>query len=146
VLKLSSKAYNSQQLLSSCTVSTLLWCKNETTRIVEDEAGCPNYLSGVELKNLPCRGCKYCQKAHEAWTKFLLDVDEAVPLTKKKIIYGQQIDVSIAMIRLFGGEVLDDLSQDFNITSGSDIQEDNTKCKNETTIRDDAFFAILHLD
>jgi hypothetical protein len=34
----------------------------------------------------------------------LLDVDEAVPLTKKKIIYGQQIDVSIAMIRLFGGE------------------------------------------
>jgi hypothetical protein len=49
---------------------------------------------------------KYCQKAHEAWTKFLLDVDEAVPLTKKKIIYGQQIDVSIAMIRLFGGEVL----------------------------------------
>jgi hypothetical protein len=41
---------------------------------------------------------------------------------KKKIIYGQQIDVSIAMIRLFGGEVLDDPSQDFNITSGSDIQ------------------------
>jgi uncharacterized membrane protein len=26
------------------------------SRIVEDEAGCPNYLSGVELKNLPCRG------------------------------------------------------------------------------------------
>jgi hypothetical protein len=49
---------------------------------------------------LPCRGCKYCQKAHEAWTKFILDVDEAVPLAKKKIIYGQQIDVSIAMIRL----------------------------------------------
>jgi hypothetical protein len=44
----------------------------------------------------------------------------------KKIIYGQQIDVSIAMIRLFGGEVLDDPSQDFNITSGSDIQEGNT--------------------
>jgi type II secretory pathway component HofQ len=46
--------------------------------------------------------------------------DEAVPLTKKKIIYGQQIDVSIAMIRLFGGEVLNDPSQDFNITWGSD--------------------------
>ena len=61
--------------------------------------------------------------------KILLDVDEAVPLTKKKIIYGQQIDVSIAMIRLFGGEVLDDPSQDFNITSGSDIQEDNTNLK-----------------
>jgi type II secretory pathway component HofQ len=81
-------------------------------------------LKWVELKNLQCRGCKYCQKAHEAWTKFLLDVDEAVPLTKKKIIYGQQIDVSIAMIRLFGGEVLDDPSQDFNITLGLAPGED----------------------
>jgi hypothetical protein len=59
----------------------------------------------------------------------LLDVDEAVPLTKKKIMYGQQIDVSIAMIRLFGGEVLDIPSQDFIITSGSDTQEDNTNLK-----------------
>jgi hypothetical protein len=30
------------------------------------------------------------------------------------------------MIRLFGGEVLDDPAQDFKVTSGSDIQEDNT--------------------
>jgi hypothetical protein len=36
VLKLSSKAYNSQQLLSSCTISALLWCKNETT--IRDDA------------------------------------------------------------------------------------------------------------
>ena len=54
------------------------------SRIVEEEAACPNYLSGVKLKNLTCRGYKYCQKAHEAWTKFILDVDEAVPLTKRK--------------------------------------------------------------
>jgi hypothetical protein len=44
-------------------------------------------------------------------------------------MYGQQIDVSIAMIRLFGGEVLDDPAQDFKVTSGSDIQEDNTNLK-----------------
>jgi hypothetical protein len=56
-------------------------------------------------------------------------VDESVPLAKKKRIYGQQIDVSTAMIRLFGGEVLDIPSQNFNITSGSDIQEDNTNLK-----------------
>jgi hypothetical protein len=62
-------------------------------------------------------------------TKFILDVDEAVPLAKKKRIYGQQIDASTAMIRLFGGEVLDIPSQNFNITSGSDIQEDNTNLK-----------------
>ena len=39
--------------------------------------------------------------------KIILDVDEAVPLAKKKRMYGQQIDVSTAMIRLVGGEVLD---------------------------------------
>jgi hypothetical protein len=33
------------------------------------------------------------------------------------------------MIRLFGGEVLDDPAQDFKVTSGSDIQEDNTNLK-----------------
>jgi hypothetical protein len=48
-------------------------------------------------------------------------VDEAVPLTKRKRIYGQPIDVSTAMIRLLGGEVLDIPSQDFNLTSGSDM-------------------------
>jgi hypothetical protein len=68
------------------------------SRIVEDEAACSNYLSGVELKTLPCRGCKYCQRAHEAWTKFILDVDEPVPLTKRKRAYCQPrehvIDVS----------------------------------------------------
>jgi hypothetical protein len=56
-------------------------------------------------------------------------VDEAVPLTKRKRIYGQPIDVSTAMIRLFGGEVLDIPSQDFNLTSGSYMQEDDTNLK-----------------
>ena len=56
-------------------------------------------------------------------------MDEAVPLTKRKRIYGQPIDVSTAMIRLFGGEVLDIPSQDFNLTSGSDMQEDDTNLK-----------------
>ena len=56
-------------------------------------------------------------------------MDESVPLAKKKRIYGQQIDVSTAMIRLFGGEVLDIPSQDFNLTSGSYMQEDDTNLK-----------------
>ena len=103
------------------------------SRIVEDETTCPNYLSGVELKNLPCRGCKYCQKAHEAWTKFILDVDEAVPLTKRKRVYCQPIDVSTAMIRLFGGEVLDISSQEDNPTSGSDVQVDGAQLRIETS-------------
>ena len=56
-------------------------------------------------------------------------MDEAVPLTKRKRIYGQPIDLSTAMIRLFGGEVLDIPSQDFNLTSGSYMQEDDTNLK-----------------
>ena len=35
---------------------------DELPRIIEDDAACPNYLSGVELKKLSCRGYKYCQK------------------------------------------------------------------------------------
>ena len=31
MFKLSSKAYNSQQLLSGCTISTLFRCEDETT-------------------------------------------------------------------------------------------------------------------
>ena len=99
------------------------------SRIVEDETACPNYLSGVELTNLSCRGCKYCQKAHEAWTKFILDVDEAVPLTKRKRVYCNPRDVSTAMMRLFGGEVIDTCSpsQDDNPTSGLDVQVDGAQ-------------------
>ena len=61
------------------------------SRIDKEEDACPNYLSGVRLKNLPYRGCKYCQKAHEAWTEFILDVDEAVSLTKRKRAYYCQL-------------------------------------------------------
>jgi len=105
------------------------------SRIVEDEAACPNYLSGVELNNLPCRGCKYCQKAHEAWTKLILDVDEAVPLTKRKKAYCQPRDVSTAMIRLFGGELpkLDSPSQDDNLTSGLNVQVDSAQSRMVTS-------------
>ena len=90
-------------------------------------------MSGVELKTLPCRRCKYCQKAHEAWTKFILDVDEAVPLTKRKGAYCQPreqvVDVSTATMRLFGGELpkLDSSSQDENLKSGLDVQVDSAQ-------------------
>jgi hypothetical protein len=102
---------------------------DELSRIIEDDAACPNYLSGVELKKLSCRGYKYCQKAHEAWTKFLLDVDEVVPLTKRKRVYCHPRDVSTAMIRLFGGGVLDSPSHDDNLTSRSDVQVDGAKLR-----------------
>ena len=68
-------------------------------------------------------------KAHEAWTKFILDVDEVVPLTKRKRVYCHPRDVSTAMIRLFGGEVLDSPSHDDNLTSRSDVQVDGAKLR-----------------
>ena len=106
------------------------------SRIVEDEDACPNYLSGVRLKNLPYRRCRYCQKAHAAWTEYILDVDEAVPLTKRKRAYNCQlrehvVDVSTSMIQLFGGELpkLDSSSQDDNLTSGLDVQVDSAQSR-----------------
>ena len=41
---------------------------------------CPHYKENVELKSLPCGGCKYCSKHHENWNKFSQEVDYVTEL------------------------------------------------------------------
>lgn len=41
---------------------------------------CDCYQAGKNLMDLPCHGCKYCQRLHEQWTRFEDDVDDVVPL------------------------------------------------------------------
>jgi predicted aspartyl protease len=52
---------------------------------------CSNYVMGSSLESLPCfvNNCHYCKKAHENWTRFTEDVDEAIPL-------GNQLQQKIA--------------------------------------------------
>ncbi|XP_060758004.1 uncharacterized protein LOC132868818 [Neoarius graeffei] len=41
---------------------------------------CDCYQAGKYLSELPCQGCKYCQRLHEQWARFEEDVDDVVPL------------------------------------------------------------------
>ena len=46
------------------------------------ELQCSNYRLGIELSDLPCKGCHYCKKAHENWGNFAVEVDDVVPLAQ----------------------------------------------------------------
>ena len=47
---------------------------------VQDEKPCTEFKLFVNLQELPCNGCKYCTKAHENWTEFATEVDQAIGL------------------------------------------------------------------
>ncbi len=44
---------------------------------------CNHYKLGLELQELPCQGCNYCQKAHRNWSEFASEVDDVVPLPQQ---------------------------------------------------------------
>lgn len=39
----------------------------------------------MNVSDLPCQGCKYCQRIHEQWARFEDDVDDVVPLAVRCI-------------------------------------------------------------
>ncbi|XP_046548023.1 uncharacterized protein LOC124257985 [Haliotis rubra] len=47
-----------------------------------DEVECDNYRRFVELQELPCGGCRYCQKAHQQTVRALTVVEESNHLTE----------------------------------------------------------------
>ncbi|CAC5379372.1 TRPT1 [Mytilus coruscus] len=50
---------------------------------IPTELPCPGLSTEVELSDLPCKGCKYCAKAHRQWSGFAEDEDYVVPLASK---------------------------------------------------------------
>jgi len=46
---------------------------------------CDCYHVGINLSDLLCKGCKYCQRIHKQWAKFEDDVDDVVPLAVRCI-------------------------------------------------------------
>ena len=52
---------------------------------IPTELPCPGFSTEMELSNLPCKGCKYCAKAHRQWSGFAEEVDYVVPLATKVI-------------------------------------------------------------
>ncbi|CAC5418881.1 unnamed protein product [Mytilus coruscus] len=62
---------------------------------------CLHYKPNISLKQLPCGGCEYCQRAHRNWARFLTDIDEVIPLVKPRNRQRQFKNVSSAMLQLF---------------------------------------------
>ena len=49
---------------------------------IPDLNPCPFYNYDIEPHQLPCGGCNYCTRAHQNWSDFIQEVDDAVPLVK----------------------------------------------------------------
>ena len=56
------------------------------SRIPDDYSFCDCYKAGSELSQLPCKGCKYCARAHNQCSRFNEDVDDVVPLAIKTLV------------------------------------------------------------
>ncbi|CAC5420969.1 tatD [Mytilus coruscus] len=65
------------------------------SRIPDCLEDCDCYNAGAEVENLPCKSCQYCQRAHTQWSRFLNDVDDVKPLSKRHI---SPLEVKIANV------------------------------------------------
>ena len=52
------------------------------SRIPDNLEVCPHY-DGRNLSDLPCGGCRYCERAHNNWARFDQEVDDVMPLAYK---------------------------------------------------------------
>ena len=53
------------------------------SRIPDTLQPCDCNNAGIKVEELPCGGCRYCQRAHQQWARFEEDVDDVVPLAIK---------------------------------------------------------------
>ena len=63
------------------------------SRIPDNLDPCDCYSAGEKLQDLPCKGCKFCERAHKQWFRFLTDVDDIVPLSRNQ--HSAKFDVHI---------------------------------------------------
>ena len=53
------------------------------SRIPDTLQPCDCNNAGIKVEELPCGGCRYCQREHQQWARFEEDVDDVVPLAIK---------------------------------------------------------------
>ena len=77
---------------------------------------CSHYKSQIELSDLPCGGCKYCERAHKNWSQFNEEVDDVLPLynlSGRQVCKTESYDCFEPSIFETGlGSVSDDSSRD----------------------------------
>ena len=59
---------------------------------------CPFYDLDIDVRQLPCGGCSYCQRMHEQWSRFESFVDDVMPLTVRQtgIASGSETDLEVS--------------------------------------------------
>ena len=55
------------------------------SRIPDEVPFCDCYTANRDPSSLPCGGCKYCQRAHDQWSRFEDDIDDVVSLAVKTV-------------------------------------------------------------
>ena len=61
------------------------------SRQSEDVCECDCYRAGKDLKDLPCGGCRYCERMMNNWERFEDEVDDVVPLATKEVCQSMSI-------------------------------------------------------
>ena len=64
------------------------------SRIPDGVPFCDCYTAGSDPSSLPCGECKYCQCAHDQWSRFEDDVDEVVLLAVKTVTVSEHSEIS----------------------------------------------------
>ncbi len=60
------------------------------SRIPNSTKPCTCYEASKNVETLPCKGCKYCSKLHNQWSRFENDVDDVLPVTIREIVMTSQ--------------------------------------------------------
>jgi predicted aspartyl protease len=74
------------------------------SRIPDNLEECNCYEAGVDISQLPCGGCPYCERAHKQWSRFEVDVDDVIPLAVRSISLSPQIHDKCNEIRAVESE------------------------------------------
>ena len=63
---------------------------------IPEEGFCNCYQARVNLADLPCTGCKYCNRVHKSWKHFESNVDDIVPLAIRTFHLADDVDEELA--------------------------------------------------
>lgn len=62
------------------------------SRVPTEAQVCSQYRANIPLEELPCKGCRYCQRVHDKWKAFEEDVDYAIPLSVRNLQHAEELD------------------------------------------------------
>ena len=104
---------------------------------------CDCYRAGVKLEDLPCKGCPYCKRAQQNWSRFEEEVDDVVPLAVSKIVVDSPNSLSVCVVAQAEDSARDfphthDDHNDLNNTPNPNIDHSGNNDPDDMSISDSA--------